>query len=128
MTEVTVTDDISGDPKIARVKALATTNATLVKVGRGNLFGLMLLSTAAAATQVFLKFHDTATIPVPGTTPVLFTIPVVSTTTLAGFVQDAFDFGIPFFNGIGYSITGLVADSDATAVAADAIHGFILWK
>jgi hypothetical protein len=133
MSEVTVTSDVSGAPNVFRVKPLATTNATLIKSGSGNIHGVVLNATALAPgtpafVNVFMKFYDTATTPVAGSGTPLFVIPVITSTTVAGNSQVNFEEGIPFHNGIGFTITGLIADSDATAVAADSIHGFVLWK
>lgn len=128
MVEVSVTSDIYGAPNVFRIKPTASTNATLIKSGSGNIHGVILNATAATATSVFIKFYDSATIPTAGAGTPLFTVPVVSTTSLPGNSQVNFEEGIPFKNGIGFTITGLIADSDATAVTADCIHGFVLWK
>jgi hypothetical protein len=128
MSEVTVTSDISGAPNIARIAALATTNATVIKAGSGNVFGILVAAPAAAATAVYLKFFDKATAPAPATDTPLFTQPVVSTTSLAGFIQIGFEEGMQFKNGISYAIVNGVADLNNVAVAADSLHGFVLWK
>jgi len=128
MSEVTVTSDISGAPNVFRVKPANSTNATLIKSGSGNIHGVVLNATSASPASVFVKFYDTATTPVAGSGTPLFVVPVITTASVAGNSQVNFEEGIPFKNGIGFTITGAIADSDTTAVAADCIHGFILWK
>lgn len=116
-----VTDAIQWAPNVARIAAAATTNATLVKAGPGNLYGFILTNNTGVVKSV--KFYDTAGVPVPGTTPVKFTIIVPSTG-----VYEIVDFGIPFQTGIAYAITNLVADSDTTVVGVNDVHGCLLWK
>lgn len=125
---VTPTSDTFMGVARARVAAAASTNATSVKASPANLYGFYLSAPAAAAATAFLKLYDKASAPVVGTDVPVLTIPIVSTTTLAGLVQFNGDLGIPFFNGLAYAITGAVADSDTTAVAANAVHGILLYK
>lgn len=124
----TTTELINGSPNIARVKAAATTNPNSVKVGPGNVYGFFFCGQSAAALSRFVKFYDKASAPVVGTDIPVFTVPVISTTTLPGLAELSLDYGIPFKLGIAYAITGAIGDADATAVGADDIHGFILWK
>jgi hypothetical protein len=105
----------------ARVKALATTNATLVKGSAGVVLGWYLYNTSAAAK--FLKFYNKATAPVVGTDVPLFT---VGLPTGGGTVIEWYN-TIAFGAGIAYAITGAVADSDTTPTAADDVHGVILY-
>lgn len=128
MVEVTVTSDIYGAPNVFRIAATAGTNATLIKPFSGNIHGVVLNATAAAASSIFVKFYDSSTIPTAGAGTPLFTVPVISTTTLAGNSQVNFEEGIPFKNGIGFTITGAIADNDTTAVTLNSIHGFVLYK
>lgn len=94
------------------VSAAANTNPVNVKGSGGRVYGIEAFNTSASVK--FLKLYNKATAPVPGTdTPVM---------TLALAVgQNTFrygDIGITFLTGIGFGLTGLVADNDATALAA----------
>lgn len=97
-----------------RLRAAATTNATLLKPAPGKVGGWYLYNSAAYA--VFLKFYDTKVAPTPGVgTPVL-TLGVPA----AGAANCSFDSnGIGFLIGIGFTITKLLADNDTTALVAD---------
>jgi hypothetical protein len=96
--------------------AAANTNATLVNSGPGVITAIHAINVAAGVK--YLKFYDTAKLPVAGSgTPVRrYAIPTVATTG-AGFVLCP---AIPlrFVNGIAFTITGGQADSDATNLAA----------
>lgn len=96
----------------SRLNAAATTNATLVKASAGNLYNLNMTNNSAATK--FVKFFNKATAPVPGTdAPVLvFAIPAGQT------VNVVYEVPWRFATGIGFAITGLGTDADATAVAA----------
>ncbi len=104
----------------ARVKSAATTNITVVKASPGNVSAIVLVNNSAA--KKFVKFYDKATAPVLATDVPKFTLvlqPNVALTT---------DALIGFSAGISYAITNLVADTDATVVAVDDVHGFIAYK
>lgn len=97
----------------------ATTNCTLVMVGAsgsvGGPGGVLLKSavignTSAATTPLFLKLYNKATAPGPADTPVQ-TIPVQVNQTL----PIDFGNGLIFPLGLGFCLTGLIADNDATA-------------
>jgi|CXWL01.1.fsa_nt_gi hypothetical protein len=103
----------------ARVAAAATTNATLVKGAPGRLKSINVANGAIAAK--FLKLYDLAVAPTVGTSvPVAtFLIPTLGRCDLN------FGAGLLFTVGIAYAITGAIADSDTTAVAANDVHGVI---
>lgn len=113
------TANISGRPTPNRVVAGATTNATSVKAGFGNVYGWAFYNTAAY--DVFVKFYDKATAPTVGTDTPAFTVKVKAgdkdllVTSL----------GIPFKLGIAYAITKLIADSDTTVTVANDLTGFL---
>lgn len=119
---ILATSSIEGSPTVARVAAAATNNATLVKGSPGNLFGWYLQNNTASIKVV--KFYDSATLPVPGTTAVKFTVIIPAN----GAVPVTVDAGVPFVNGIGYAIVTTVPDGTNTATAADDVHGFVLFK
>jgi hypothetical protein len=127
-TVLGASDDPVGSPNVVRVAAAASTNATLVKATPGNVFGFLFMSNAAAAKTAFIKFYDKASAPTVGTDTPLFTVPLVSTTTIPGFAELDLPVGVPFKTGIAYAITAGVADTDVAAVALNDVHGFILWK
>ena len=105
---------------VARVKAAATTNITVVKAVPVTVTGYAISN--STATQKFFKFYDKATAPVLASDTPAWTL-VLEPNTRA-----TFDVPLEFANGLAYAITNLVADTDATAVTADAVHGFIAYK
>jgi hypothetical protein len=105
----------------AKIVSAASTNATTVKAAQGTILTISLTNTAATARYV--KFHNIATLPVPGTTAVAFTVGIPANNTIT--VSN--DVGVLFSAGIGYSITTGVAESDATATAANDVVGFIAY-
>jgi hypothetical protein len=68
----------------------------------------------ASASPKRIKFYNTATTPVPGTTAVFFTrvLPV------GAFSYDMMDMGWGFTTGIGYAVVAGNLDADTTALAA----------
>jgi hypothetical protein len=99
-------------PNATFVNSAATTNAQIIKASAGTLWSVVASNTNAATR--FLKLHNVATLPVPGTTAVALTVAIPSggTVTFNGGAN-----GIRFGTGIGQSITASAADADATAVA-----------
>lgn len=87
---------------------------------------------------IYLKLYDKASAPVVGTDIPLLTLPLTSNTIWNGTTQLAAplsfefsfaDIGISFKHGIGYSITKLPADADATAILAGDVTGLnIAWQ
>lgn len=94
----------------------ATTNATSVKGSAGTIGTIVLANNAA--TNKYFKLFNKATAPIPGTdTPThTFIIPAAVTTLVVDFAN-----GMRFGTGIGYAITGAVADLDTTAIAANEV-------
>lgn len=108
----------------ARIASAATTNATSVKAAPGHVYGIS-LGNAMTTTPVmkFFKLYDKASAPTVGTDTPIMTIPVAAD----GYVSISFPVGIPFSLGIAYAITGGVADTDTAAVAANDVHGGLLY-
>ena len=106
--------------------SLASTNSTNVKATAGQVFQVVGINTTAAI--YYLKLYDKATAPTCGTDTVIQTYPVPasSTSTGGGFVI-SIPFGMNFANGIGFCLTGAVADNDAT-VAATGVVIDLLYK
>jgi hypothetical protein len=98
--------------------AAASTNATLVKAGNVLLVAAQL--SGVGGTPAYLKFYDTGTLPVCGTTlPVVKSLMIPSAPTPTnGGGSNTQSFGLEFGNGLGICVTGGIADNDATAVAA----------
>lgn len=111
----------SGGHTTGRVMSAATTNATSLKASSGNLYGIHLHNSGAAA--VFFKLYNKASAPTVGTdTP-------VTTVSIAAGGRVDFDNvqGEAFSTGIAYAITNLVADSDTTAVTLNQVTGHLLY-
>jgi hypothetical protein len=105
----------------ARVAAAASTNATSVKATAGTLHGVVLFNNTAV--KKYFKWHNAAAAPTVGTTPVVLTMIIPADGGLA-----LSNLGFEFTTGIAYSITNAVADADTTAVAANDVHGVLLYK
>lgn len=94
--------------------AAATTNATVLTGLRKLMSGHV---KNVAATTKFLKLYDKATAPTVGTDAPIWTIPIAAGETL--YIADLVGvYGLTFVLGLAYALTGAVADSDTTALAA----------
>lgn len=122
LTNATVSTTASGASQ-SRIKSAATTNLTLVKGSAGKLVGGFLFNTSG--TTKFFKVYNKATAPVSTDTPVV-TIPIPANShVMLGAIWD--NYGFTMATGIGYAITGGVADNDTTAVAVDDVTGTLIW-
>jgi hypothetical protein len=103
---------------IARLlSAAATTNSTLVKGSAGRVFKIRGYNAKAAVA--YLKLYNKATAPTVGTDTPVVTIPLKASDM---FDIDFAGLGLGFATGIGFGLTGAVADADTTAlVAADVV-------
>jgi hypothetical protein len=90
----------------------ASTNATNVKASAGQLYGFEVSNTNASAR--YIRFYDTSASPTVGTTTIKKTVQIPGNAT----VIRAYPVGLKFSSGIGFSVTGLMADSDTTAIGA----------
>lgn len=108
---------LSGGPTLLISKRIATadTNLVLVKAGPGRCVGGHLYNASAAVK--FFKMFNKVTAPVTGTDTPVITIPVAPSTGV-NLAEVFSDFGLNFATGIGFAITGALADLDNTAVAA----------
>jgi hypothetical protein len=91
----------------------ASTNATSVKAGAGDLYRV--IATNTTASPKYLKFYNKASAPTVGTDTPILTICLDASKTLT------FDFGAHgqyFSTGIAFAITGAPADSDTTVLAS----------
>lgn len=108
---------------VTRVIAGASTNATLVKALRGEVCGWSLGNSAAYA--VFFKLYNSATIPTAGVGTPVMTIECPAGITIAQNFGGAN--GVAFDAGIGFTITKLIADSDATVLVANDLVVNLFW-
>jgi hypothetical protein len=100
--------------------SLNTTNSTLVFKGNA---GGVLLGTGVVinttTTVYYLKLYNKATAPTCGTDTPVWTLPIpfAASNAAGGFVLPLGD-GLLFSLGLGFCITGGIADNDSTAAAA----------
>lgn len=85
----------------------------VIKASAGQLYGVHVYN--KAGYPVFIKIHNKATDPTPGTDVVVRTIGVQADTQR----DVVFPFGLAFGTGIAFSIVKLLPDADATAVIAE---------
>jgi hypothetical protein len=103
-------------PTPSNINSAASTNATSVKNAAGTLFGISCSNSGAAAA--FVKLYNKASAPTVGTDTPVLTIPIPA----SGIVSvNLGTLGHRFTTGIALAITNLVADSDATTVAANQV-------
>lgn len=102
-----------------RVQSAATTNGAVIKPLGGRVVG-GLLSNTSVATK-FLKLYDQVTVPNPAVDVPAFIIAIAPNTQ----IYPAWEPGIEFKYGIAVTITGAAGDTDATAVAANDVTGFL---
>ncbi|QOC54118.1 hypothetical protein [Caulobacter vibrioides] len=117
---VTLNPSTTGGCSVAKVRSAATTNMTLVKSSAGRVIGWRLYNNTASLR--FVKFYNKASAPTTSDVPV-FTL-ILKPNEVADFDTA---YGTAFATGIGYSITGALADNDATAVAVDDVVGAIFF-
>lgn len=96
--------------------AAATTNATLVKAGRGVITLLTVINTNAAVR--YLRFYDTNILPVAGSGSPVRKFAIPASATGAGFVLAPM-LPMRFMVGIAYTLTTGVADTDTGALTAN---------
>lgn len=104
-----------------KVKAAAGTNSVLASAGKRKL-ECIILSNTTAATK-YIKFYDKATAPVVGTDVPMFTLAIP-----ASGILNLRKLSIWTLLGLGFAITGAVAEADVTAVVADDVVGFIQFQ
>lgn len=119
---VTPTPQASGGCSVSRVSSPASLGSVLVKASAGQLYGWYLYNNTASAK--FVKLYNKASSPTIGSDTPLFIISIPA----SGGTNIEFSMGIPFGTGIGYGMTGGIADSDTTATALNDITGVLLYK
>lgn len=100
------------------LNSTASTNINLIQSGHRALSGLY--ATNIGATVAYVKLYNKATAPVLATDVPVMIIPLAAAAAgMPGVYQiSSCDVGYRFPLGIGIAITGGIADTDATAVAA----------
>lgn len=115
-TPVAVQAAITNNMTAHRKFSAATTNATNVKATAGKIGNLVV--TNLTTTTKFLKLYNKATAPTVGTDIPVLTYPLLPEETIDLFTSGL---GLSFATGIGYAITGALADADTTAIGANEI-------
>ena len=97
------------------------TNSTLVTTAACQVYGVELFNTTNA--PAFLRLYSLSTAPTAGTSSYtqVFAAPTVgstiggiTTTTYASFNN----YGVPYASGLGFTLTGAITSTDATAVGS----------
>jgi hypothetical protein len=113
--DVILTGGPSGGATPVKYLSTASTNANNIKATPGTVYSIVAINTTA--TLYFLKLYDKATAPTVGTDVPVQTFPVPASVTGAGLVL-TLPVGIAFLTGIGFALTGALADNDTTSAAA----------
>jgi len=116
-TAVNVNKQASASGSLTKSKTLltASTNATSVKASAGQVYKITGYNPNDEV--IYLKFHDSAAAPTPGTTAVVW----VEAIPVAGRIDVTFAEGLPFTSGIAFSVVEGLADNDATSIDAAAL-------
>lgn len=115
----------SGGLTISSTLIASGTNATSVKASAGQLYKIEV--TNNSANIGYLKIYNTASAPTAGAgTPVIRLMCPASASGAGAF--SAFDNGVAFATGIGFTFTGGIADADTTSVAASAFIVNLYYK
>ena len=105
----------AGGASMHKTVSAASTNATVVKNGAGQIYGIQVTSVNAAAR--YLKLYDKATTPTVGSDTPVKTLVIPGNTAGAGFVI-AWPAGLVFSSGISFALTTEAADNGTTGVSA----------
>lgn len=119
----------TGGGTISSAIAPATPAGVNLKASAGTV--LKVFATTIQATPVYVKLYNASSAPTCGSgTPVArFMVPAASTAANgAGTNVDLGDIGAAFGTGIGYCVTGALADNDTTAITAANTLVNIIWN
>ncbi len=119
----------TGGGTISSAIAPATPAGVNLKASAGTVFKVF--ATTIQATPVYVKLYNASSAPTCGSgTPVArFMVPVASTAANgAGTNIDIGDIGAAFGTGIGYCVTGALADNDTTAITTNNTLVNIVWN
>ena len=109
----------SGGTTFFKLISAASTNASTVKAGAGNLYSIHAINTNASAVR-YLKLYNLAANPTVGTSIPVATFAIPGNSQGAGFTI-TFSMGPNFSTGIALAITAGVADNDTTAILANEV-------
>ena len=103
---------------LLRITSAASNNALNVKNSAGRIARITLYNTATSIR--WLKLYNLATLPVPASSPVFFSVPIpAGTATVPGFIDlDPDALGVYFSTGIGIAIVATNSDTDTAALGA----------
>ena len=104
---------IEGGCTPAKTLSAASTNATNIKASAGTLCKMVAVNTAA--TIYYLKLYNTAGAPTCNSDTVVGTFPVPPSN--GGIAIPLGPFGEAYSTGIGFCLTGALADNDNTSAA-----------
>lgn len=104
----------SGGLSAYHLKAAATTNLTAVKASPGRVHSIHAYNASAAVK--YLKLYDKATAPLLASDVPVMVLPLA---VGANHALDAAAVGVTFVAGIAIAITGALANTDTTALAAN---------
>lgn len=100
-----------GNPK--SYLSTVSTNCTLVQTGSVELLSGLFINTTTALS--YLKIYDTSVAPTAGAGTPIRRIPIpFGASNAGGGVMDIPPGGLALVNGLGFCLTGAIADSDAT--------------
>lgn len=111
-TNTVVGSTVSTAVTLYTVNSAATTNAANIKSTAANLYGISAMNTSA--TTKYVRFYSKATTPTVGTDVPIMVVAVPATSSK----EIEYVPGLRVATGLGVSITGGAAATDATAVAA----------
>lgn len=108
----------TGGATVSSAIAPATPAGVNLKATTGTLYGIQ--ATTIQATPVYIKFYNSASAPTCGSgTPIArIMVPAASTAANGAGTNIMYPAGINFSSGIGYCVTGALADNDTTAITA----------
>lgn len=98
----------------------ASTNSTLVRTGPVRLLAIAVVN--STTTIYYLKLYDKATAPTCNSDPVSWTLPILVSTVAPTLVP--LPAGLRFFSGLGFCLTGAIADNDNTNAATGVAINF----
>ncbi|HEX5444054.1 MAG TPA: hypothetical protein VFW87_09510 [Pirellulales bacterium] len=99
----------------------ASTNAASVTTSPTTLWDIIAMN-VSASSPAYLKLYDKASVPVVGTDSPVYVLPLPTAGSTGGAgAARSWPTGLRFSSGLAYAITLGMADSDATAVAANQV-------
>jgi hypothetical protein len=118
----------TGGATISSAIAPATPAGVNLKVSAGTVYSVNV--TTVQATPIYVKLYNSGSAPTCGSgTPVArFMVPSNATAADGAGTNILFPVGLAFGTGIGYCVTGALADNDTTAITATSTLVNISWN